>query len=98
MTDPAVPRTAQARIVATDPDGPEGPQTPYVEIEGQRWPIPAAGSPYELVAQLFAITGRWHIVPAPKVVRGPRPPARGAHSPEPGVLLVDVEEVLPPEA
>lgn len=98
MTHPATPYTTTARIVATDPDGPQGPLTPYVEVDGQRWPIPAAASPYELVNQLYKITGKWHIIPEPKPLHGgPRLPARNAHVDNDGALVVDVEEVHPPE-
>jgi hypothetical protein len=66
------------------------------------WPLSpeqaALGPSYPLVAQLYDITGRWHVIPEPKAKPGQlRAPARNATSPEPGVVVVDCEEVHPPE-
>jgi hypothetical protein len=72
-------------------------------IDGQRWPLTdeqaALGPTYDLAAQLYDITGRWHLVPTPKTPPGtPRLPGRNAVvDVEAGVLVVDVEEVHPPE-
>ena len=94
MTHPVEPARTTARFDTLDAE-------PHVEVDGHRWPLTseqaALGPTYPLVVQLYDITGRWHILPHPKVADGPRPAAQGAHQPEPGVIVVDVEEVIPPE-